>query len=556
VKKRLATSTVALMLMQCLTNCATASNVPTPDDWDARIKEGVAAYKHNQFEEGEKIFNRLMNEGARKFGAFDGRMGRIYSNLGECYNGEGNFYYGTVYLKRALDVREKAYGANSFELAPSLNGLALALVGQHKYSEAEPYYRRALSVSQAAGQKGLAYVGIVECNLGSMYYNEGKYKEAEPHLKKGLPIIDQLYGSENDLTLTTARMYATCLRNMGKESEGKSIEEAAVARAREVSSPATQWEKCFYKAQSLADAKNYAESENTYTQALQWAENLPDQIPLIVTLYRYAKVCTLDNKPVEALTLMRRAQPLSEKQLGLDDPQVMKHSLELADMELQQGRYADAEPLYLKVVVYQKKQFGADSPQMRDTLGKLAKCYSSSGQYDKASKVLERALVADEKNYGATDPRLEPTLVVLANAYRGDLQFDKSEAAYKRAVSILEHSSNKKQQNPELASLLEQFSLVYQKRSIWEKAEPLLTRAVALREKAPGDANVDLINTLQSYANMLRAASMRDRAEPVEERIAHLKSSSPKAEAMPTTASTGTTAKQTAEPTELEKALQ
>ncbi|HEY9791203.1 MAG TPA: tetratricopeptide repeat protein [Candidatus Obscuribacterales bacterium] len=485
------------------------------------IKSGVAAYNTGAYKDAQKIFSDAMNQGAHNYGAMDGRMGRIYSNLGESYSADGNYYYATAYLKRALQVKEKAFGADSFELVPTLNDLGKVAAARGKYPEAQADYNRALAIAEKSGQKGAAaYVGIIESNLGAMYYYEGKNGAAITHFKRGLPIAEQLYGSEHDFVLNAVKMYSHCLKAVGSAQTAKQVEDLAVARAREAISPLEQWKKNFSAAESAADAGKNREADRLYRTAIPWAEQMPDKMPLAITLTRVAHLCLKSGKDVEALEFLKRAQPLSEKELGTDDPQVIKHAEELADLATAQGRYDQAEPYYLQVLVYNKKQFGAQSEQMHGTLAKLGVLYRSNGAYDNATKVLTRAVAIDESTYGDADPRNVADLTGLADAYRGDLKFDQSENTYKRAVNILEKQPSSE---ASLADLLEQFSKLPQQLSQWDKAEVLLKRAVALCQKRPGKDNADLIAALQSYANMLRSASQRDRAEPIEERITALK---------------------------------
>lgn len=526
---------------------------PAHAAFDQLIREGVAAYNMGQFKEAQRTFTDLMNKGAKEYGAMDPRMGRIYSNLGEAYSADGNYYYASAYLKRALAVKEKSFGANSFELVPTLNGLGKIADGSGKFAEAETYYRRALGMAEKAGTKGDAYVGIIECNLGALYYHLGKPANAIPHFKKGLPIAEQLYGAEHDFLLNSVKMYSNSLKAAGDATQAKQVEELAVAKAREAISPLAQWKKNFSGAETASQAGKTDEAERLYRAAIPWAEHIPDQMPLVITLNRCANICLQKNKNVEALEFLKRAQPLSEKQLGTDDPQVIKHAEELAALAVTQGRYDLAEPYYLQVLVYNKKQFGPASGPMRDTLSKLGILYNSSGDYAKATKVLTRAVSIDEKAYGASDVRLLPVLTSLADSYKGDLKFAESEATYKRAVSILEKQPNC---DASLADLLEQFSKLPQQLSQWDKAEVLLKRAVALREKSPGKDNVALLASLQVYANMLRSASQRDRAEPIEQRIAAMKARAASAPTASTSPSVSTAPTAVKRMTDLDKALE
>ncbi len=52
-----------------------------------------------------------------------------------------------------------------------------------------------------------------------------------------------------------------------------------------------------------------------------------------------------------------------------------------------QGRYADAEPLYHRVLEFREQRLGREHPETRELLGRLASLYKSRGRNDQAAKI-------------------------------------------------------------------------------------------------------------------------------------------------------------------------
>jgi tetratricopeptide (TPR) repeat protein len=82
--------------------------------------------------------------------------------------------------------------------------------------------------------------------------------------------------------------------------------------------------------------------------------------------------------------LAKRALAISEKALGPDHPDVATSLNNLALLYRNQGRYADAEPLYKRSLAIREKALGPDHPDVAQSLNNLAGLYDSQGRYAEA----------------------------------------------------------------------------------------------------------------------------------------------------------------------------
>ena len=65
----------------------------------------------------------------------------------------------------------------------------------------------------------------------------------------------------------------------------------------------------------------------------------------------------------------------------------------------QQGRYADAEKLFL-AALEEAEGFGPDDPRLATSLNNLAGLYDNQGKYAEAEPLYKRSLAIDEKALG------------------------------------------------------------------------------------------------------------------------------------------------------------
>ena len=64
----------------------------------------------------------------------------------------------------------------------------------------------------------------------------------------------------------------------------------------------------------------------------------------------------------------------------------------LAVLYSDQGRYADAEPLYKRALAIREKALGPDHPDVATSLNNLAALYNDQGRYADAEPLYKRSL--------------------------------------------------------------------------------------------------------------------------------------------------------------------
>jgi tetratricopeptide (TPR) repeat protein len=79
--------------------------------------------------------------------------------------------------------------------------------------------------------------------------------------------------------------------------------------------------------------------------------------------------------------LAQRVLAIREKALGADQPDVAASLNNLALLYANQGRYADAEPLYKPALAIREKALGPNHPDIAQSLNNLALLYHNQGRY-------------------------------------------------------------------------------------------------------------------------------------------------------------------------------
>ena len=96
-----------------------------------------------------------------------------------------------------------------------------------------------------------------------------------------------------------------------------------------------------------------------------------------------------------------------ERVLGAEHPDTLTSVNNLAALYRATGRYAEAEPLYERVLLVRERVLGAEHPNTLTSVNNLAGLYYSTGRYAEAEPLLERALAGLRKTLPPGHPHLQ-----------------------------------------------------------------------------------------------------------------------------------------------------
>jgi tetratricopeptide (TPR) repeat protein len=196
-----------------------------------------------------------------------------------------------------------------------------------------------------------------------------------------------------------------------------------------------------------------------------------------------------------------------------DSPDVVTSLDRLAGLYYHQGRYNDAEPLYLRALVINEQQLGADHPNTATSLNNLASLYELIGRYSDAEPLYVRALVISEQQLGANHPDTAISLNNLAELYREIGRYSDAEPLYIRALAINEQQPGAN--HPAVATSLNNLALLYGSIGRYSDAEPLYVRALAIREQQLGANHPDTAISLNNLAGLYQSIDRYIDAEPL-----------------------------------------
>src|SRR5882724_11852143 len=155
--------------------------------WVANEDAAASASKLAHFAEAEKFL--LGNEKlAGTFPPKDARLPRTTLDLAQVLRAEGKYSEALPRYERALQLYTELYGAESTELADTLNGEAELYKSLNDYPHAEPLLEKSLAIRQKLLPPDSADAAQSKNDLGELYTATEAYDKAEPLLVDALAV--------------------------------------------------------------------------------------------------------------------------------------------------------------------------------------------------------------------------------------------------------------------------------------------------------------------------------------------------------------------------------
>ena len=103
---------------------------------------------------------------------------------------------------------------------------------------------------------------------------------------------------------------------------------------------------------------------------------------------------------------------------------------------MSQGKYCEAENLYVQSLSIREKKLGKDHPDIAESLQNLAELYQMQGKYDKAESLYIQSLEIRERVLGREHPDVANCLNNLAVLYMSQENYREAEPLFVKALEI------------------------------------------------------------------------------------------------------------------------
>ena len=323
-------------------------------NFDADAKKAYEFIEDRKFDDAKQITDRLLQQATTLSDA------SALTDIGIALEDAGRYTEAEPFHKRALEINERHHGKNHSNTVPALTNLAINYKERGRYSEAEPLYQKALEI---VPDKNDFHAALLKNNLGFLYQEQYRYSEAEKLFKEALDIHTKRTGGKDD------EYMASPLQNRARLYYFESR-----------------------KKESIEKRELLRKAENDAKRALKIDEGIDKDHPDTgASLNMLGAVYSDQGRFAEAEPLFKRALQIYERAGRKNHPWYAECTHDLATLYERQKRYGEAEPLRNHTIdVYQTS--GAEAHLGQDWYNSRATLYKETNRPKEAVADLKRAI--------------------------------------------------------------------------------------------------------------------------------------------------------------------
>ena len=188
---------------------------------------------------------------------------------------------------------------------------------------------------------------------------------------------------------------------------------------------------------------------------------------------------------------------------------MLSYQHNLADIFGQQGRWAEAESLYVQVLEGEKRLHGAGHEDIATMTG-LASVIESQGRYDEAERLQVSLLALSRRLYGEDHPDTLTAMMNLAWTHARQGRYTDAELlqadVLARAIDLLGPD------HPQTLAAKATLATTYYKQGRYAEAEPLESSAFEARKRLLGEDHPDTLVAMHNLARTKQVMGKRDEA--------------------------------------------
>lgn len=313
---------------------------------------------------------------------------RLLDTLGGIHTQLGLFGEARPLLAEALAIRERLRGPEHPEVAETLMRLG-ALAHLSGQGDAVPFFRRALAIREAGGEPVSAEMAEVLNDLGTSLAAQRHFDEAEATLRRSLAVQEKLWGNRDPRLAKVLHNLGGIAYYRGRTPEAARLLERALAIREGALAPDDPDLAGSREALALLRRaqKRPAEAARLLERQLPVAEKVygpehPELARILLNLGLFQRDLGQD---VPARRFLERALAIDEKTLAPGHRQLVQTLAELADLHVEHGRYAEAEPLFRRLL--ELRAAGAKYGEWKPLLANWVRFLRATGREAEAARV-------------------------------------------------------------------------------------------------------------------------------------------------------------------------
>ncbi len=213
----------------------------------------------------------------------------------------------------------------------------------------------------------------------------------------------------------------------------------------------------------------------------------------------------------QAMIVGQQALNLAQKNTEKEHPAIADSLNNIAELYRLQGRYLEAQPLYLQALAIRKNLFGDEHPDIAQALNNIAALYFLQGSYTEAEQKYLEALALWKRLLGDEHPDVATSLNNIAELYREQGRYLESEQIHLETLAMRKRLWGS--QHPDIVQSLNNLAILYESQRRYSDAEKMHINALNMRKSLLGNENPDVAASFNNLAALYHSQGRYSEAE-------------------------------------------
>jgi len=366
------------------------------------------------------------------------------------YHSLGDYHSETATLERALDIRRRAGGGSSLEMAATYQELGRGLVAEGRFAAADSAVRRALALQETLLGPRDPLIASTLLQQANVTVFLGDLNAAERTSRRALAISEGVNGPTDSATAHAHLILGSIEQRQGRFKEAEAeyrLARDAYAKRLGPADPEVAQSIMHVGYVIQNDPRRLGEADSLFQRALEIRRTAFGATHPIVaaTLNDIADLRLSRGDTATGLPLARQGFAITQKVYGPNHPLAVSSIQRMANNYASAGRLDLAESLMRSAVPMVRKIRGSDHTSVASAEIDLARILIDRGAYAAAQSFVDDALRIQRLALGPDHPATARSEAVLGRlrTHTGDLMT--ADSLLRRSLGIIERHSGREQ---------------------------------------------------------------------------------------------------------------
>jgi tetratricopeptide (TPR) repeat protein len=500
----------------------TPVNAAEPN-WDFLISQSKDYLGEEKYQKALNIGEQALIMAEKLYGPDHINTAASLFNLAEIHRRSGNYYSSEPHYYAALRIRERILGREHTQVAACFYGLAEIMMARGEYQLAQNHSEQALAIFEKTNgsdniETGNVYLLMTEIGLGRL-----EFQEAESFGTKALDMIEKTAGP-NSLSMGKALVTMASVHiKQEKYAEASSL----LQRADQIymgiydKKPLDTGKYLYYQAEILRLQGDPKKAQDLYKKARKYFEKQSNfNYYLGKTLIALAICRKSDLKYIKAEKLYEQGLNILKGSLGTESIVLEDQIREMGELLAFNRNYQRAGSVMEQLVKMCESKYGMRDLKVANALNRLAGIYLKSKRFNEVVNCCNQALIISDGAGEAGVAGKALSLLLKAKAQIKQDDYLSAQSNWEQASGLIRGLS---EEEPLLAvELSATEALLNIARGNYLAAELLLQTAISEAEKVYGPFHPELAELLEEMAVVYEKQGRIKEAEDLEKRAAKI----------------------------------